>query len=606
MFPKNTLLKEYLDKYEKYLLPLLPAIAVTIFFARSLNYSFLQMDDYSYVLRNQHLALSWSNIVYWLENPCIGLYTPLQMFSYIFDYTIWGHNPFGYHLQNILWHIIVVSVIYYLFIELGFSARTGCLLSILYAIHPQRIESVVWIAERKDVMMGAFYFLALLVWMKSIKKGKNFSPLAFSLMICTCLTKPAGVTIPAVMLLLLIYYRRSFRIKEAVVKLWPYIVVGSSYVIFKLAYLHHIARDFTAPEKDFARTILMVGNNFMIYAGKTFFPGELIPLYPFFEPSTFDIAIIILFYLMLIICGIFLIFHCNKVFLYQFMPPVLCFVITLLPIVGIFSFSNTDFADRYSYIPAFFILWLVAVLATKIHFSDYAGVDTSGEKIEIFWPEKYRIVATLIAVIYLISLMLNNYYYMPSWENGYALYQKICDRKNANYRAMTILAAGEMANNNIQDAARLAENIQPKPWMTNDEKNKIILLKDYFETMLLVSEGNDQVALSRLLRLYENDRKTLGRVVGGGNEEVLSAIIKIYIKQGNKSAASNLIMKHAESLTVPSDMFFYRGLAAFLRDDLSIAHENFVQALKLSPDNPQIKANLLSVERKISEKSVKK
>jgi hypothetical protein len=595
-------LVDYWQKQENKILPLLPGLAVILFFFRSLNYSFLQMDDYSYVVRNLHLSPTWANILYWLKNSCIGLYTPLQMFSYMFDYSIWGTNPAGYHLQNIIWHVATVTVIYYLFKELGLTSRTSCILAILYAIHPQRIESVVWIAERKDVMMGTLYFGCLLYWLKSLKLGNYFSATALILMILTCLTKPLGVTIPAIMFLLLVYRQQAWSLGGVFKKLWPYIIVAVIYVLLKLVYIQHIANDFTAPEKDFIRTILLVSNNVMMYSMKTFFPGELVPIYPFFEPYGFDLMIIALFYVALFVCLLLLFYRCKKFLLYQVFPPIICFIVALLPVIGLFSFSNTDFADRYSYIPSFFILWLLGIISSKFNFSDATANSADSVEMKIFLPKKFLFVLPLAIIFYTISLAMGNIFYMPAWENGYALYQKICDRKNANYGAMIKLAAGELANNNIQDAAKLTANIQAKPWMSAEEKMKITLLKKYFETMLLVANNNDE-AITRLLSLYNEDKINLAVVIAGGNDEVVSAIIKFYLKHGDKTSASNFLKKHADSIKAAENALFYRGLAALFIDDLNSAYNYFKKASDLSPGNAQIMANLVAVENKLREQS---
>jgi hypothetical protein len=223
--------KTYYKKYEKYLLPVLPLLAVLLLFCQSVNYQFYQqMDDYIYVVGNKHLALNCSNFIFWFQNSCMDLYTPLPMISYMFDHAIWDNNVLGYHLQNMFWHMLAVITVYLLLVRLGLSFRTACFFAFIFAIHPQRIESVVWISERKDVMCGTFYFLCLLTWLKSLDNGRIFNVWTLLFMVAAVLSKPIGVTLPAVMCCIFIYRDQNFIIlfKKKVWCLWPYIMMSLS------------------------------------------------------------------------------------------------------------------------------------------------------------------------------------------------------------------------------------------------------------------------------------------------------------------------------------------------------------------------------------------
>lgn len=596
---------DYFEKYQKYLLPLIPVLMFFLFFSRSICYEFYPgMDDYLYVVENRHLVPVLNNVWYWFKHSCIGLYTPLQMISYMFDYSIWGHNVSGYHLQNMFWHVLAVLAVYFLFVRLGVGLRTACFFAVVFAIHPQRIESVVWISERKDVMSGAFYFLCLLTWLMALERGRIFNIVTLLLMVAACLSKPLGVTLPAVMFLILIYRERKllFLLKTFLWRLWPYVLVSLSYLLFKLVYVESIVNDLIVPDKDWTRTTLLVLNNFMFYAGKTFLPGDLVPLYPYFELSLSGIIIIALFYLCLIACCFILLRYCKPFFLYEILPPLLCFGILILPFLGFFAFSNADFADRYSYIASFFMLWLTAVIVRRIGFAETETCKITNGYPQLILPFKYRKALLLMPVLYLISIMWCNLMYMPAWQNNYSLFKKICERDNANFRGQAILAHIELTNNNLVAATELTESMQIKPWMSKSHKNSIAMFKQFIRGMVFYNQGMNDSALTCFSRLMIPEMLLLDQLTAGVREMVLSTVAKIYMERGNKKQAAVFYSKMSEVIDDETNKYFYRGLAAFLEGELERARIEFSRALEISPGDDKTKANMATVERMLKVK----
>ncbi|MCF7889445.1 MAG: hypothetical protein K9L78_04920, partial [Victivallales bacterium] len=93
----------------------------------------------------------------------------------MFDYNIWGFYSFGYHLQNIFW-FIAASIAFYQILNLfRIKPVIAFLLTLIFAVHPQRIESVVWLSERKDVVCTAFYFWCIFFYIKNTKKNLNLT-----------------------------------------------------------------------------------------------------------------------------------------------------------------------------------------------------------------------------------------------------------------------------------------------------------------------------------------------------------------------------------------------------------------------------------------------
>ena len=176
------------------------AVIVFAVFSISIHYQFLEsFDDNGHVLHNRYLTFSFTSITYWLTHACVGCYMPLTMLSYIFDYSLWGLNSFGFHLQNIFWHIVATIAIYSCFRLFKIKSWIAFFLCLIFAVHPQRVESVVWISERKDVLCAAFYFLSIFFYIKN--NNKKFNITAFILFILAILSKPMAISLPVVLVL---------------------------------------------------------------------------------------------------------------------------------------------------------------------------------------------------------------------------------------------------------------------------------------------------------------------------------------------------------------------------------------------------------------------
>ena len=595
---------EYKERYGTLVFPTLLALITFMVFVWSVQYEmYLNMDDNFYIIFNKHLDLSWNNIVYWFENSCMGLYTPLQMISYMFDHTLWGNNVVGYHLQNVFWHILTVIIIYKIFIELKIDNRLDFFLVLIFAIHPQRIESVVWLAERKDVMSGFFYFSCLLAWLKSYKQGRWFSPLSCILMILGCLSKPLAITIPAVIFCLLWHKEHKFVFRNFALRLTPYLIISFTYVFLKFIYLAHVVKDFLAPEKNWHRTLLMVLDNFRMYFVKTFLPNDLIPIYPYFEQSDSGITLICLFYLLTAGLAILLLFKAKDILLYDIIPMLLCFIAAVLPAVGLFNFSNTDFADRYSYTSSVFLLCGVALVINRFK---RAGTETANMQTAFSRGNRYYWLSWSAAVCYILYIISYTIFYLPCWKNNYTLYLSICDHENPNFRGLAALANIEYSNGNYQAALAYADAIKPSPWMTGLQKKVIELFKDYINGMVCCNTGRKEEAMSYFSRiLAAPEMPALKSMVEESCREIILAAGNYYIQQRKPKQAACLyaILPKIYPEEV-GDCHFYRGLSAFLDGNLDLARTEFMAAQKIAPADVRIAANLKRVEELLREKKV--
>jgi tetratricopeptide (TPR) repeat protein len=196
------------------------ALAVWAVFGQTLRYGFVDYDDHLYVYDNPVVqkGLTWDGIGWSFTHTVAGNWHPLTIMSFMLDAGFCGGRPAGYHLTNVILHTVAVILLF-----LAIKAMTGALwrsafVAAVFAIHPLRVESVAWVAERKDVLSGVFFALTLWAYVRYVQKStvpaaastfqrftlhaSRFYWLAVVCFALGLMSKPMLVTLPFVLLLL--------------------------------------------------------------------------------------------------------------------------------------------------------------------------------------------------------------------------------------------------------------------------------------------------------------------------------------------------------------------------------------------------------------------
>jgi tetratricopeptide (TPR) repeat protein len=196
----------------------LAAIALLAFSPALLN-GFVEWDDHINLLENpSYRGLGWTHIRWMFTTTLMGHYIPVTWLSFGLDYTLWGMNPFGYHLTNNLIHAANTAVFYVVALRLLGKASTltggtlraaGVMAALFFALHPLRAESVAWVTERRDVLSGLFFLLTILLYLAAAdadgaarRRLLVGSVIAYALAL---LSKSIVMTLPLVLLLLDVY-----------------------------------------------------------------------------------------------------------------------------------------------------------------------------------------------------------------------------------------------------------------------------------------------------------------------------------------------------------------------------------------------------------------
>ncbi|MBN2892029.1 MAG: tetratricopeptide repeat protein [Bacteroidales bacterium] len=203
------------NKYSKYLPWIVIVITFVVFF-NSINNGFLNWDDDRYVTGNQFLDLNWGNVKYFFSEFYFVMYIPLAMFSYMIDYSMVGlEHPWVFHLHNLILHIITTGLVFF-FVKKLFENKGNqkfiyaFVVALLFGIHPLHVESVSWIAERKDVLYSMFFMASLLSYLYYVKNRKmSVFALSFVFYVLALFSKTQAVVLPLLMIAI-DYYLRDF------------------------------------------------------------------------------------------------------------------------------------------------------------------------------------------------------------------------------------------------------------------------------------------------------------------------------------------------------------------------------------------------------------
>ena len=363
------------------------ALVVTVCFLPTLNCDFVNWDDaVNYTDNPNYRGLSLRHLSWMFAGSFdSGLYMPLTWLTLGLDYVFWGMNPTGYHLTNLLLHVLNSLALYCLIliflkrfsghepsnqpVPLKVCAAVGVL---FFAIHPLRVESVAWLTERRDVLSGFFYLLTVVAYLKM--KNREIIPsirrrwflLSLFFFICSIFSKPWGITLPLVFLILDIYPLRLLSGAKSRMEILRKLVIEK--IPYGLITL--LSMGLTAVAQGQARGMHSVEFHEMVsrsmqaayalcfYLWKTLIPIRLSPLYLIDNPfNPYDWQYV---FCALIVLSITLALILLRRRWPWMLTAWLCYVVSVSPFLGFFHRGHHIAADRYTYIPCLPFAVLVA------------------------------------------------------------------------------------------------------------------------------------------------------------------------------------------------------------------------------------------------------
>jgi protein O-mannosyl-transferase len=347
-------------------------IAITwLVFGETLRHPFINLDDPEYVFENPKIitGLTSSGVLWAFTHFHGGNWHPLTSISHMLDCQFFGLQAGWHHFTNVLLHTVAVVLLFLVFREMTGALCRSAFLAAVFAIHPLRVESVAWIAERKDVLSGVFFMLTLGAYVRYVREASSIRYLFVMLLFALGLmTKPMLVTVPFVFLLLDYWPLDRFahtspvelKLKTGIARWWNQKSIATRLVLEKtplivLAIGSSIAT--LLAQKDAVSSIeslplwWRINNAFVSYLAYTWqmvCPIHLALVYPLPKhwPSFWEVAMAIAF----LACVTTVALSFRKKYPYLF-TGWFWYVGMLVPVIGIVQVGVQARADRYTYLP---------------------------------------------------------------------------------------------------------------------------------------------------------------------------------------------------------------------------------------------------------------
>ncbi len=362
--------KPPLDSQNILLSIILFLVVLTVFWPCT-NNNFTDYDDPEYVTENTHVkqGLSAQSVAWAFESGEQANWHPLTWISHMLDCQFYGLKPSGHHATSVLLHSIN-AVLLFLVLNLMLGARWKCLAAAaLFALHPLRVESVAWVAERKDVLSTAFWLLTIWAYVRfsrALKAGAGyrlFYGLALLFFTFGLMSKPMVVTLPFV-LLLLDYWplqrieSRTWR--NLLLEKIPYLALAaiSCVITYKVQQSGGAVHGNIPFPMRLETTVI----SYFRYLGKIIWPGGLCIYYPY--PTSWPVAEVYASVSALVGISLAVVVWRKKL-------PWLgvgwfWYVGTLVPVIGLVQAGTQSMADRYTYIPSIGIMVMLVWGASEI------------------------------------------------------------------------------------------------------------------------------------------------------------------------------------------------------------------------------------------------
>ena len=358
----------------------LAALICLAVFARAYHCDFVNWDDQNYVSNNTAIrTLDWNFFRWAFTEAYLGWWMPLTWFSFAVDYAMWGLNPAGYHLTNILLHAantgLVVLIAGSLFREHLDSGRGGLLYpgilllaGLAWGIHPMRVESVAWVTERKDVLNGLFALLSLLFYLNYTKNREAFTGgnrlcyfLSIIFFALSLMAKSVSVVMPVVLLVLDWYPLRRLTSscwRKILVEKLPYAILSLAMitVTLSLAMQHKIV----VSGLSLSQRAQISGNAIFEYVRLFFLPVDIIPLYIITDP----IPPAFLIKSVVVLVAIIFMLLIRKKFP-GITATMLLFLLPLLPTLAFTQNGIQSMAMRFTYLPSLAVVLSLSLLLCR-------------------------------------------------------------------------------------------------------------------------------------------------------------------------------------------------------------------------------------------------
>ena len=584
-------------------------------YLQTLGYEFVNFDDGPYVAENPLVqqGLTWSNVAWAWTTMSAGNWHPLTWLSHMLDCQIFGLRPGWHHLGNALLHGANTALVFVILRGMTGMVWRSALVAALFALHPLHVESVAWIAERKDVLSTLFGLLAIWAYTRYASAPSlmryGFVACFFAL---SLLSKPMWVTLPFALLLLDVWPLKRFWIEgrgqsqprhqtgtpiqnPKLVSLFleklPLLVMSaaSSVVTFKAQHAGGAMApiDVLPLSQRLANAIIA----YCSYLNKTFWPVDLAIIYPLPEQTAVAKIVPAIFLLVGITIGVGMLMRKRPWLAVGW----LWFLGMLVPVIGLVQVGDQSMADRYTYVP---LIGVFIMIAWSLPSMAFIAINRG------------RVVATTAVVaLILTALAAVTFAQVQIWKNTTTLFDHAVKVTEGNFMAHNLLAGalgqqGDLigARDHIEKSLQIRSNyagarynlglimLHQRDFAKAKEQFNLALQTNQQNPMIWNGLGVANVNLGRTDEAISNYRQALE--LNSNYAEAFANLGSAFLAQGRFAQATEMCETALRLRPNIADAHASLGVALRNRGrvDESILHSR--KALELNPELLDPRLNL--------------
>ncbi|HEY3490931.1 MAG TPA: tetratricopeptide repeat protein [Candidatus Deferrimicrobiaceae bacterium] len=538
------------------------ALLVTLLYFRVAHFPFIQVDDTEYVIENQavHRGLTAGNLAWAFTTFDNANWHPLTWLSYMADVSLFGVNPGGHHLVNLLFHLANTLLLFDLFRRLTGKIWESGLVAALFAVHPLHVESVVWIAERKDVLSTFFFFATMRVYLRyaAFPGAAGYAAVLGSFAL-GLLSKPMLVTLPFCLLLIDYWPLERLTVASArrlLLEKVPLFALSAAGSVLTILAQREGAAIGSLVHFPFG---IRVGNAvvaYVDYLSKAIVPVGLSVFYPHPMGTLSPVRVAVSGILLATMTVLAVVAGRKRRWL---AVGWFWYIGTLVPVIGLVQVGTQAMADRYTYIP---LVGFFLILA-------WGGSELAGR---LRMPHRMVAGGVLAWILALCACTWNQVAY---WRGVGPLFARAVEVTEGNAFAHTVLGAAAFEQGSDNAAIRhLEEALRIHPDFPDAHLNLGLVYERQGKL------GAAEAQLREAVRLFPDDAKAnfnLWRVLRklGRAEEPPSRWPEPDGRSGKGAA------EHDRA------GLYLAGLGKFEE-----AAEQFRQALRANPDDADASYNL--------------
>ena len=415
---------------------LILAVITAAAYYRSLGNLYVSFDDGEYVVANQHIqsGVTLKSLAWAFTTGHAGNWHPLTWISHMADYQVWGMNPFGHHLTSLLFHTANTLLLFLVLTRITGGMWRSAFAAALFGVHPLHVESVAWVAERKDVLSAFFFLLTIWAYHRYTLHPKIGRYILVALLFALGLmAKPMLVTLP-LLLILLDYWPLKRLAWKTVAEKVPLLVLAIGSCIVTYVVHNSAGAVNTLGRLPFGIRMANAAVAGIGYISKMLWPQKLAIFYP--HPlDTLPVWMVIGSVIALLAITALVVYGSRRH--PYLLAGWLWYIITMIPVIGIVQVGSQAMADRYTYIPYIGLFIMIAWLIPEL------------PPVRRFATASSALAGAMIVVLTALSWVQ-----VGCWHDSITLYKHACDVTKNNWLALNNLGDAQIQAAQFEEAEK--------------------------------------------------------------------------------------------------------------------------------------------------------